>query len=253
MPGRRIILELAVATLDDALLAKASGADRIELNSALALGGLTPSPGLLPEVKRRVDLPIMVMVRPRCGGFCYSEAEFDVLCRDVEWAVQAGADGIVYGILQADGTIDVERCAKVRQLIADRVPSIFHRAFDLVPDQFRALQQLIDLGFRRVMTSGQQSTAYNGIWRIASLIDEADGRIEILPAGGINRHNVLDIVSRTGSGQIHCGLRRWKSDPSASLHPQVSFGSVFGGDESRYDATDATAVEHLRRLLDSLA
>lgn len=252
MPTLRLMLEIAVATLDDALAAAAGGADRLELNTALALGGLTPSPGLLSEVKKHVRLPVMVMVRPRPGGFCYTETEFQVLCHDVDWALQAGADGIVFGILRPDGAVDIPRCAKVRKLIGDRVPSIFHRAFDWTPDQFAALDQLIDLGFRRVMTSGQQTSAYNGVWRIASLLDEADGRIEILPAGGINRHNVRDIVSRSCCQQIHCGLRQLRHDPSTKRHPQVSLSSSSRGPESEYDATDQTTVAEMRALLDAM-
>lgn len=253
MRPARVILEIAVGTLDDALAAQAGGADRIELNVAMPLGGLTPSLGLLREVKRRVRLPVMAMVRPRPGGCFYSPADFDVLCRDVEAVLAEGADGVVFGILQPSGEIDVDRCRKVLKIVNDRVPAVFHRAFDLTPDPFAALEQLIDLGFRRVMTSGQEASAYDGIWRIASLLDEADGRIEILPAGGINRHNIADIVTRTCCDQIHCGLRKTFIDPSATKHPHVRFTSAPRFVESEYEGTDEAAVAHLRSMLNDAA
>jgi copper homeostasis protein len=127
--------------------------------------------------------------------------------------------------------------------------AVFHRAFDLVPDAFAALEQLIDLGICRVMTSGQQETAYNGVAQIAALIESARGRIEVLPAGGINRFNLRDIVGRTGCGQVHAGLRKRVSDPSAVHRPNMSFGAALKQSEDRYDVTDPDAVAELRALL----
>ena len=250
MPTRRILLEVAIASLGDALTAEANGADRLELNAAMSLGGLTPSLGLLQEVKRRVKLPVMVMIRPRPGGFCYDETDFDVMCRDAELALAHGADGLVFGLLTAEGHIDLERNRKLVNLNAGRVPVVFHRAFDLTPDPFLALEQLVELGVRRVMTSGQEETAYNGAWRISSLIDEADERIEVLPAGGINRFNIADVLMRTGCEQVHCGLRGKQRDPSASCKPGVSFGTAIKSPEDIFDATDPCAVRELRGLMD---
>src|SRR5262249_17760035 len=149
-------------------------------------GGITPSLGTLVEVKAAVALPLLVMVRPRPGGFAYSAAEFRVMQRDTDLALQHGADGVVFGILTAEGNVDGERCRRlVRQVGGGR--GVFHGASDVTPDPLAALERLIDLGFRRVMSSGQQETAYNGAGLIAELIARAAGRIEILPAGGINR------------------------------------------------------------------
>lgn len=249
MSERSIILEIAVASLADALAAEAGGADRLELNSAMPLGGLTPSLGLIVEVKRRVSLPVMVMIRPRSGGFCYCDADFDVMKRDVELAIAHGADGIVCGVLNPDGNIDLPRCRQLVELVNGRVPLIFHRAFDLTPDPFLALDQLIDLGFRRVMTSGQEETAYNGAWRISALIDEADDQIEVLPAGGINRFNIADVLARTACDQVHCGLRCRQRDSSAAGRPGISFGGAVRMPEELFDATDHAAVRELRDLL----
>jgi copper homeostasis protein len=160
-PSRRVLLEVPVASVADALAAQEGGAARLELNAALSLGGLTPSLGTLIEVKAAVALPVFVMIRPRPGGFAYGEADLQVIQRDADLAPQYGAEGIVFGILTADGRVEVDRCRRLLRQVGDRAAD-FHRAFDVTPDPFEALEQLIDLGFRRVMTSGQEETAYNG-------------------------------------------------------------------------------------------
>jgi len=126
---------------------------------------------------------------------------------------------------------------------------VFHRAFDVTADPLRALEQLVDLGVQRVMTSGQEATAYNGAARIAEFIERAAGRIEILPAGGINRFTIGDVLARTGCQQVHASLRTHQSDPSASARPHISFGSAPSSSEDRYDATDPAAVAEMVALL----
>jgi copper homeostasis protein len=248
----RVLLEVATASVDDALAAQAGGADRLELNAALAVGGLTPSLGTLIEVRAAVSRPILFMVRPRPGGFAYSAAEFRTMQRDTDLALGHGADGIVFGILTSDGRVDTQRCRLLLQLVGDR-PAVFHRAFDVTPDPFAALEQLIDLGFRRLMTSGQEETAYHGCARIAELMGQAAGRIEILPAGGINRHTLGDVLARTGCDQVHASLRARCEDHSVAARPQVSFGGAIRLPEDRYDATSVEAVSELRaRLGDEL-
>ncbi len=245
---KRVLLEVAVASVEDALAAAAGGADRLELNAALALGGLTPSLGTLIEVKQTVSLPLLVMVRPRGGGFAYSAADFRVMQRDAELALTHGADGIVFGVLTEDGRVDAERC---RQLVrtAGLREAVFHRAFDVTPDPFEALEQLIDLGIRRAMTSGQEESAYNGAALIGELIRRAAGRIEVLPAGGINGFTLADVLARTGCDQVHASLRTRREDRSVAARPQVSFGGVVRLPEDRYDATSADGVRRLRDLL----
>jgi copper homeostasis protein len=247
-PAPRILLELAVASVEDAETAQAGGADRLELNAAFALGGLTPSLGMLLEVRAAVTLPLMVMLRPRRGGFCYSEREFRVLRRDLDLAAKHGADGLVFGALSADGKVDVDRCRQLLKACGKR-EAVFHRAFDVTPDPFAALEQLIELGFRRVMTSGQEENAYNGAARIAELVARAAGRIEVLPAGGINRFNVADVVARTGCTQIHTSLQRSRTDPSTAARPHVYFDKAFPRPQETYDATNPLAVADVRALL----
>jgi copper homeostasis protein len=239
-----ILLEVCVASVDDACAAEQNGAGRLELNAALALGGLTPSLGLLLEVKAAVRLPVIALVRPRPGGFAYSAADFRVLRRDVELLLAQGAAGVAVGVLHPDGTIDRARCRELMGQVG-QAEAVFHRAFDVTPDPAVALEELIDLGFRRVLTSGQEESAYNGSARIAALIRQAAGRIEVLPGGGINRFNLADVVTRTGCNQVHATLRHARPDPSTSARPQVSFGGKSGPPEDRFDATNPDAVADL--------
>lgn len=248
-PAPRVLLEVPVASVDDAVTAASAGADRLELNAALALGGLTPSLGTLMEVRAAVRLPVLVMIRPRPGGFAYSDPEFAVMRRDLELALAHGADGVVFGVLHPDGTVDRRRCQSLIELCRGR-EAVFHRAFDVTPEPFAALETLIELGFRRVLTSGQEETAYNGAGLIAELVRRAAGRIEILPGGGVNRFTVADVLARTGCDQVHASLRTSQSDRSVSARPQVAFGGSFRPPEDRHDATSADAVAGLRALLD---
>ncbi len=245
--ARRVLLEVAVASVEDALAA--AGADRLEVNAALALGGLTPSPGTLEEIRRVASVPLMVMVRPRAGGFAYSEADFQVMGRDLDWALAHGANGVVFGVLTPDGRVDRERCRRLVDRAAGR-PTVFHRAFDVTPDPFEALEVLIDLGVTRVMTSGQEETAYQGAPVIAELIRRAAGRIEVLPAGGINRFTLADVLARTGCDQVHASCRARRPDRSVAARPAVSFGGPIRLAEDHYDGTSAEAVGDLRGRLD---
>jgi len=246
--GKRVLLEVCIASSDDAQSAQAAGADRVELNAALATGGLTPSLGTLMEIKRAVHLPVIVMIRPRSGGFAYSAADFHVMQRDIDLSLEHGADGIAFGILTEDGEIDADRCRKIVKQ-AGKSEVVFHRAFDVTPEPLRALEQLVDLGVKRVMTSGQEETAYNGVALIAKLMERAEGRIEVLPAGGINRFTVGDVLARTGCNQVHASLRTRRPDSSVSARLHVTFGSTPKTLEDRYDATDAVAVAELAALL----
>jgi copper homeostasis protein len=245
---RRILLEVCIASADDAVSAADGGADRLELNSALALGGLTPTIGVLREVKETVPLPVVAMVRPRPGGFAYGSSDFRVLLRDAELLLAHGAGGLAVGVLQADGRVDDPRCREIRRQTGSAV-LVFHRAFDVTPDPFESLEHLIDLGFQRVLTSGQQESAYNGTPLIAHLIQRAAGRIEILPAGGINRFTLTDVLARTGCDQVHASLQHNVSDTSTSARPRVSFSNRPSISEEWFSATNRVAVQELVQLL----
>ena len=174
----KILFEVCCGCTEDAVQAERGGADRIELNSALFLGGLTPSIGALEAVKAQVKIPVMCMVRPREGGFCYTAFDYDTVCRDALALVRAGADGVVFGFLNDDGTVDATRCADFLGRVRAEKPEIetvFHRAIDVVPDVFAALDTLTALGVTRVLTSGQRASAPQGAETIRKMLAHAGG------------------------------------------------------------------------------
>ncbi len=197
-----MLLEIVASTVEDCVAAESGGADRVELCAAIEVGGLTPPIETLLEAKRRVKIPVMTMVRPRDRDFCYSVEDFEVMCRDAARLVKSGADGIVFGILLPDGNVDIRRCAQLSGL-AKGGQTVFHRAFDAAADPTRALHELIDLEFTRVLTSGQQPTALEGRGLIRELIGLAGGRIEVLPGGKVRAHNARQLVEATGCTQVH--------------------------------------------------
>ena len=247
----RVLLEICVDSVADALAVADAGADRIEFCSALSLGGLTPSHGALAEVKHRVERPVVAMIRPRESGFCYRDTEFAAMCRDAQTACQLGAEGIVFGILDERGRVDAARCGELRTLAADR-QAVFHRAFDLVQDPLAALETLIDLGFTRILTSGQQPTAIEGAALIRQLIERADGRIEILPGGGLNEMNVAEFVRATGCRQVHMGLATLCEDPSIPADSPIRFGGPGQTSERSFRKVDAGRVRVAQSRLASL-
>jgi copper homeostasis protein len=250
----RITVEICIASVGDAVTAAGGGADRVELNAALELGGLTPSLGTLLEVRQAVTLPIIVMARPRPGGFCYSEAEFRTLRRDVDLALEHGADGVAFGVLTEAGRVDVPRCRQIVEQIGSRAGgrfqgAVFHRAFDFTPEPLEALDTLIDLGVRRVMTSGQRRTAIDGADLIAALLRRAAGRIEILPAGGIRPGNAAELLARTGCDQIHASLRERRSDESLRTRPGAILSAAPPSDRHAEGDFEATSPQLLEELL----
>lgn len=237
----KTLLEVCCGSLDDAIEAERGGADRVELCSCLFLGGLTPSIGSVVEAKRRLKIPVIVMIRARGGGFCYTEPEFAAMQRDAEAALAQGADGIVFGILNGDGTIDIERNRRLRE-IAGPKQSVFHRAIDVTPDPFRALEQLVELGFTRVLTSGQEPSVPEGIDLIAKLVKRAGDRITVMPGGGIRPQFVSEVVERTRCKEIHVAAWKAQHDASCELRPQVTFGGALYPPENRYDLTDRDVI-----------
>ncbi len=230
-------LEVCIASVDDAIAACAGGANRLELNVGLELGGLTPSVGLLEEVKQAVAVPVVAMVRPRGAGFCYSRRERLVIMRDAESLLSAGADGIVSGALQSDGTIDLDFWQPLREVVLNR-ELVFHRAFDLISDQVTELQRLINSGTHRVLTSGGCQTAWEGREQIQRLRLFAEGQIEILAGAGVSPVNAAQLIDATGCNQLHGSFRKILHD---------SAGHVADED---YPATDQKLVAATRAALD---
>ena len=247
----KILFEVCCGCTEDAVQAERGGADRIELNSALFLGGLTPSIGAL-EVK----IPVMCMVRPREGGFCYTAFDYDTVCRDALALVRAGADGIVFGFLNDDGTVDAARCADFLGRVRAENPeveTVFHRAIDVVPDVFAALDTLTALGVTRVLTSGQRASAPQGAETIRKMLAHAAGRIDILPGGGINAGNVRGFIAETGVKSVHASARSLRRDTSVCGNPEIFFGGKIDGrgvPADEYKVTDSALVGAVVRAIE---
>jgi len=197
-----MLFEICVDSVAAVRAAKAAGANRVELCADLLEGGITPSRGMIRAARGVAGIGLNVMIRPRGGDFLYDEDEFAVMQADIDAAKEEGADGIVLGLLNADGTIDVER---TRALVARArpLPVTFHRAFDVTPDAFAALETLIGLNIERVLTSGQEPSVLEGLPLIMKLIERAADRIIVMPGGGITERNVARIVAAAKPQEIH--------------------------------------------------
>jgi copper homeostasis protein len=233
-----MLVEIIASSPDDCVAIERAGANRIELCSSLVLGGLTPSFGTIEQCKKRCSLPIIAMIRPRAAGMLYSEAEFASMVRDIEVALDAGADGVVFGILREDGTLDTARMSALARR-AEGSQIVCHRAFDVTPNAFEALETLVDMGFTRVLTSGQAPSAHLGISLLQQLLEAADARIEILPGAGIDATNAAGFAQ---FGQIHLAAFTQTIDPSGSGNPSVEFSGSKPPPEGKYDVVDFDAV-----------
>ena len=243
-----VLLEICCGSADDVIEAAKGGADRVELNSNLFQGGLTPSIGSLLIAKKYTNIPIMTMVRPRAGGFCYTDTEFDVACADAEQLLAHGADGLVFGFLHEDGTVDRERTKELMR-IASGKPCVFHRALDVTPDWKRALDMLIELGITRVLTSGQESDVFFALDTIAEMIRYVDGAIEILPGADIKKKNVQKVVDTTGCAQVHLAHHKTLPDLSVQNNRSIYYGGALYPPEDRFDITDREYVAAVRGRL----
>lgn len=252
-----ICLEIIAASADDAKAAALGGADRLELCSALALGGLTPSIGTVRAVKEAVGIPVMCMVRPREGGMAYNRGEFVAMLKDAEAMLEAGADGLVFGFLTVQGEIDLSRCREFMGIVSacggDRsIETVFHRAFDVVADPVRALEQLVDLGVTRILTSGRAPVARQGLAEIRGYVEQSRGRIQILPGGGISAADVTDVVAGTGVDQVHLYVTESRQDTSTCANPAIYFGAHVPSGELDYREVSTPGVDGIRKLLSSL-
>ena len=245
---KKYLLEVCCGSVEDVLQAERGGADRVELNSCLFHGGLTPSVGELIVAKKLSKLPVMTMVRPRQGGFCYTNAEYATALADAEALLSNGADGLVFGVLNADGSLDVNRTRELVRLAGDRT-KVFHRAIDVAEDWRRMLGQLIELGVDRVLTSGQAPDVYYGVDVIRDMVEFAQGAIQILPGAGVNLKNVNAILERTGCDQIHVARFRQYTDPSTSNNRDIFYGGALYPPEDRYDVIDGDYIAQIRGCL----
>jgi copper homeostasis protein len=202
---KKTLLEISVEALEAAVAAERGGADRIELCSDLAVGGLTPQTALLRAVRQRIQIPIFAMIRPRAGDFVYSPAEFAQMKKSLAEARDAGASGLVFGILNRDHTVDIDRTRELVEL-ARPLPVTFHRAFDECSDLSQALDNVERLGASRILTSGGAASALGGATNIAMLVAAAGERVTIVTAAGIHAGNILQLAKTTRAQEFHSGL-----------------------------------------------
>jgi copper homeostasis protein len=202
---KKLLLEISVESINAAAAAERSGADRIELCSDLSVGGLTPDPVLTRAVRQQIQTPIFVMIRPRAGDFVYSSPEFTQMKESVAEARDLGADGVVFGILKPDRIVDIERTRELVEL-AQPLPVTFHRAFDTCPELSQALENVVQSGASRILTSGGAASAPEGSAKIKTLIAAARQHITIIPGAGINSGNILQLAAATRALEFHSGM-----------------------------------------------
>ena len=243
MERNKILLEVCCGSAGDVIEAWRAGADRVELNSDLFHGGLTPTLGSLRVAKRETELPVMAMVRPREGGFCYTETEFAVCLEDARLLLENGADGLVFGFLQPDGRVDAERTRTLAALALEAgKEAVFHRAIDVVPDWKEALDLLAELGVTRVLTSGQEPDVSWGTDTVREMIAYAAGRIQILPGAGVTARNMHRILAETGAEQLHVAVHRSLRDSSADNNRDIFYGGCLYPPEDRFRLIDRAAI-----------
>ncbi len=243
---KRDLFEVCAGSVQDCINAQLGGADRVELNSALHLGGLTPSLAMLKLVKEKTSLKVICMDRPRAAGFCYDDVEIETMFEDAKILLENGADGISFGFLNSDATINVTETKKMVELIHQyQKEAVFHRAFDCVDDPMHAIKQLIDCGVDRILTSGLQPTAMQGASVLEKLQSEFGDRIELLAGSGINANNIRALKEQTGLHQFHGSCKEWCKDPTTTV------GNVsYAYHES--DDYDCVSLEKVRSIVQEL-
>lgn len=235
------IVEVCCGSYYDALQASRGGALRIELNSALHMGGLTPSLATLLKVKENTNLEVICMVRPRGAGFCYNDEDFEIMKLDAQILLDNGADGIAFGCLDEEGDINIAQTREMVNIIKSyHKTAVFHRAIDCVNDIDKSLNILITLGIDRILTSGLQPKATYGKEMIKYMQEAYGDSIEILAGSGINALNALKLMKYTGISQVHSSCKDWLHD-STTCRYEVDFS--FNGDE--YDVVSKELVENL--------
>lgn len=238
-------VEICCGSYADAVSAVIGGAKRIELNSALFMGGLTPSLASLCLVKQNLDCEVIAMVRPRGAGFCYEQKDIEVMLTDSALLMEKGADGIAFGFLNEDNSIDIANSKVMIELIHSfGRQAVFHRAFDCCSDPYQAIQQLIELGADRILTSGGQANAILGKELIKSLQMRYGTQIEILAGSGINEANAKELMEYCGIHQIHSSCKSWQLD-STTQTDFVSYAYGTGDFSSCYDVVDEKKVKAL--------
>jgi len=239
----KYIIEIASSDFETTKCAVEGGADRIELCANLAEGGTTPSYGTIIKCREAFDVLLYPIIRPRGGDFLYSDEEFEIMIKDISLCKQTGCDGIVIGLLLANGNIDIKRTSKLVEA-AYPLGVTFHRAFDRCKDPFVALEELIEIGCERILTSGQQVAAPDGVELIAQLNKLADERIIIMPGSGVRKENIKMIAEKTGCTEFHSSLRGKEKSKMEFIH------SAFADSESYFN--NGIDVEEVKKMRNEL-
>ena len=218
------IIEIATSDFASSQAAANGGADRIELCDNLAEGGTTQSKAVIKHCREKLDIQLFPIIRPRGGDFLYNDAEFEIIYNDIELCKELNCDGVVIVLLHTDGSVDIERTSRLVNL-AYPMEVTFHRAFDRCKDPFEALEQLIQIGCNRILTSGQKPTAPEGKDLIKQLVSAADERIIIMPGSGVRKENIAMLAQETGATELHSSLRKKVTSKMQFRHPAF-------GDES---------------------
>ena len=240
-------VEIVVYNIESARRAQEGGADRIELCDNPGEGGTTPSYGVIESVRQNVSMDVFVMIRPRGGDFCYDNYEFHSMKRDISQCQKLSVDGVVFGILSPDGTIDKKRC---KELIEKARPLkvTCHRAFDMTRDPFQALEDCIEVGFDRILTAGQQAQAAKGANLIGELIKKAAGRIAIMPGSGVNENTVSDIVATSRAQEVHFSATAFRDSAMQYRNEQIAGMGSDEGAEFKLRTVDPNRVRAIRAL-----
>lgn len=241
-----VILEVCANSVTSALAAQEGGASRVELCENLYEGGTTPSYGEIALARKLLHIKLYVLIRPRGGDFLYTDLEFEVMLADVKYCIEAGCDGIVIGILNPDGTIDKPRCAELVKLAKQKgIGVTFHRAFDMCADIYQAMEDVIELGCERILTSGGKSMAMEGATIIAHLVEKAAGRIKIMPGSGVSEKNVTDLVNFTKVEEVHSSARIRVPSKMGYKNDHIMMGSDYADEYT----IDVTGVERVKEIL----
>lgn len=232
-------LEIAANSVASALAAQEGGAGRVELCTALELGGLTPSHAQIALARDCLRIPLYVLIRPRAGDFLYDELEAETMRRDIEACVSLGCDGVVLGVLDAEGRVDTARCRPLLAAAAGKLGVTFHRAFDLCSDPAQALEDVVALGCERILTSGAQAAATEGAPLIRRLVAQAGDRIAVMPGAGITAQNIASLAAATGAREFHASAKRQR--PSGMHHRPSVLHDMQAG-ELRSDVEEVRAL-----------
>lgn len=241
--SQRSKIEICANSVESAVKAQEGGAYRVELCAGIPEGGTTPSFGDIRMARQLLqETKLHVIIRPRGGDFLYSHLELEIMLHDIKVAKQLGADGVVFGCLTADGNVDIAAMKMLMNAVGD-MNVTFHRAFDMCKNPKEALEQIIELGCTRILTSGQEENALAGIPLLKELIEQADGRIIIMPGCGVNPNNILQIAEETGASEFHFSGRSACESRMTYRNPKVSMGGTVKIEEYRKDVTNPDIVK----------